>query len=220
MIVQDKSRVEDLEFKDISMKIGIHRRNWVKNVVAIGLSSGFIEPLESTGLFTVHEFLMKLVTSLNRGDYTQFDIDTYNISVREMFDGMCKFVALHYSLSHRTDTEYWRDVTRREYMGDLVDNRSPGSDMFSDLILRKMVTHSHQADSGTHCICNGMNYNVLTIENMIKAGYYHYTPHIDEVRNTIDQMIPIWQENQAKWKEEADKCPTLYQYLKDNFYNQ
>ena len=220
MIVQDKSRVEDLQFKDISMKIGIHRRNWVKNVVAIGLSSGFIEPLESTGLFTVHEFLMKLVTSLDRGDYTQFDIDTYNVSVREMFDGMCKFVALHYSLSHRTDTEYWRDITRREYMGDLVDNRSPGSDMFSDLVLRKMVGHSHATDSGTHCVCNGMNYNILTLDSIIKAGYYHYTPDVEEVKNTIDAMIPMWEANQERWKEEADKCPTLYQYLKDNFYNQ
>ena len=43
------------------MRIGIHKRLWVKNVVAIGLASGFIEPLESSGLFTVHEFLMLLI---------------------------------------------------------------------------------------------------------------------------------------------------------------
>jgi hypothetical protein len=57
---------EDLEFKNIKMRVGIHNRIWVKNVVAIGLSAGFIEPLESNGLFTVHEFLIKLVRNLQR----------------------------------------------------------------------------------------------------------------------------------------------------------
>ncbi len=47
---------KDLEFKKIKMKVGIHKRLWVKNVIAIGLSAGFIEPLESNGLFSVHEF--------------------------------------------------------------------------------------------------------------------------------------------------------------------
>ena len=51
---------EDLEFKKIKMRVGIHNRLWVKNVVAIGLSAGFIEPLESNGLFSVHEFLINL----------------------------------------------------------------------------------------------------------------------------------------------------------------
>lgn len=221
MTVQDESRVNDeLEFKDISMKIGIHRKNWVKNVVAIGLSSGFIEPLESTGLFTVHEFLIKLVSCLDRGNYTQFDIDTYNVSVREMFDGMCKFVALHYALTNRDDSEYWRDITKREFMSNLIDNRSPGSDMFSDLILRKMISHRHEQDSGLHCICNGMNYNIMTMENVINRSYYHYFPSLDEVKNTIDEMIPVWQEKQKEWKMYADECPTLYEYLRDNFYNQ
>ena len=45
--------VSDCEFKKIPMRIGRHKRSFVKNVVAIGLSAGFIEPLESNGLFTV-----------------------------------------------------------------------------------------------------------------------------------------------------------------------
>jgi hypothetical protein len=57
-------KVEDAEFKKIKMRVGIHKRLWVKNVVAIGLSAGFIEPLESNGLFSVHEFLIKLIRSI------------------------------------------------------------------------------------------------------------------------------------------------------------
>ena len=43
------------------MRVGVHKRIYSKNVCAIGLAAGFIEPLESNGLFTVHEFLMQLV---------------------------------------------------------------------------------------------------------------------------------------------------------------
>ena len=46
------------------MKVGIHRRLWIKNVCAIGLAAGFIEPLESNGLYSVHEFLFYLISSL------------------------------------------------------------------------------------------------------------------------------------------------------------
>ena len=51
--------VEKLEYRNIKSRVGIHKRLWVKNVVAIGLSAGFIEPLEGNGLYTVHEFLIK-----------------------------------------------------------------------------------------------------------------------------------------------------------------
>jgi len=50
MTVPNKNRVtDDLTFKDVKMRVGIHQRTWVKNVCAIGLSAGFIEPLESNG---------------------------------------------------------------------------------------------------------------------------------------------------------------------------
>jgi tryptophan halogenase len=48
------------------MRVGIHKRTFVKNVVAIGLSAGFIEQLESNGLYTVHEFLFKVFKTLER----------------------------------------------------------------------------------------------------------------------------------------------------------
>ena len=76
------------------MRVGIHDRLFVKNVCAIGLSAGFIEPLESNGLLSVHEFLLYLVDVMTRhkanDSITQFDIDSYNISHHSLFvNPMC-----------------------------------------------------------------------------------------------------------------------------------
>jgi tryptophan halogenase len=89
MTVTNANRVtDDLVFRDIKMRIGIHERTWVKNVVAIGLSAGFIEPLESNGLFTVHEFLLLLVSALDRPHINQWDRDGYNMASGDLFVNM------------------------------------------------------------------------------------------------------------------------------------
>ena len=219
--------VDDLEFKEINMRIGIHRKTWVKNVVAIGLSAGFIEPLESTGLFTVHEFLMKLVNYLGRDSYNQYEIDSYNTEIRVSYDGLCKFVALHYALSLRDDTEYWRDVRKRSYSGYLIDDVQTNKcvemkfvlDQFAEIMSRKSHIHEHNIASGNHCILNGMNYNVLSYENIISDAFYNYGPKLQDAIETIDSMGIKWKESQQNWKEIADKQPTLMQYLHDNFYS-
>ena len=71
------------------MRVGIHDRLFVKNVCAIGLSAGFIEPLESNGLLSVHEFLINLVKVMKRGDgdsISQWDRDNFNVSCKNFFD--------------------------------------------------------------------------------------------------------------------------------------
>ena len=75
----------DLEFKNIKMRTGIHKRLWVKNVVAIGLSAGFIEPLESNGLFSVHEFLIKLLRNIRGENISQWDKDNFNFQCKHLF---------------------------------------------------------------------------------------------------------------------------------------
>ena len=64
MIFPDAERAEAAEFRHIKIKHGVHKHAWVKNVVGVGLSNGFIEPLESTGLMLTHECITKLVRVL------------------------------------------------------------------------------------------------------------------------------------------------------------
>lgn len=216
-----KFNPDELEYKDISMRIGIHKRTWVKNVVAIGLAAGFIEPLESTGLLTVHEFLLRLVRSLQGNEFNRFDIDSYNLLTNTQFDGMCKFVALHYALSRRDDSEYWLDVTRnRSYIGDLMGKELIYSTGTTEEIISNLFIKNEQSErKGIHCICPGMNYNIFDEQTIMNASYYNYLPDLDIIKNTIDKMIPVWKEKQRYWKRIASKSPTMYEYIKNNFHN-
>ena len=79
------------------MRVGIHDKLFVKNVCAIGMSAGFIEPLESNGLLTVHEFLVKLVKILNRPVISNFVKQQFNMSCKRFFHEFAEFVAAHYA---------------------------------------------------------------------------------------------------------------------------
>jgi tryptophan halogenase len=96
-------RVAALPARHLRIRHGRHRRPWVHNCVAIGLASGFIEPLESTGLS---------LTQLNVMDLARFIDDPARYAARAtaMFDATADFVQAHYVLTDREDTPYWRAV--------------------------------------------------------------------------------------------------------------
>lgn len=217
-VPKNKETIENLSFKNINMKVGIHKRTFVKNVVAIGLSAGFIEPLESNGLFSVHEFLFKLVDILQRGNISEFDRDMYNISVKDLFDNFAKFVSLHYALSHRDDTDYWRDVNKRSYQDSYGDPYFPyygRSDAFYNLTQRFMEEWSFpNNNAGIPYIATGMN---LFLFNKNRID------HIESItkkslKKELEEIVLFWEERKKRWREESYKSETLINYLKNNYY--
>ena len=103
------------EVNHIKFRHGKRELGWKGNVIGIGLSYGFLEPLESTGLFTTHENILRLVDTFERrdGKITQLDIDGFNHAVSYELEAMKEFVMMHYYLSPRDDSDYWRYYTER-----------------------------------------------------------------------------------------------------------
>jgi len=151
--------IDNVEFRTIKMRVGVHKRIYSKNVCAIGLAAGFIEPLESNGLFTVHEFLMQLVRILQRHSPSRFDKDAFNWKCKLMFRNFAEFVAMHYAMTQRDDTKYWRDVKNREYCTDLIDLKPSGVNGFRDTVWKRFERYWYDPSyQGIDCIAHGMHW--------------------------------------------------------------
>ncbi|MEU4076220.1 tryptophan halogenase [Streptomyces venezuelae] len=111
----------DVEANHIKMRIGRTRNSWVKNCVAIGLSSGFVEPLESTGIFFIHHAIEQLAKNFPGEDWNPAHRDLYNNAIAHVMDGVREFLVLHYVAAKRSDTQYWRDTKTRAIPDSLAE---------------------------------------------------------------------------------------------------
>jgi tryptophan halogenase len=90
---------------------GYREQPWVGNCVAIGLSGGFLEPLESSGIGLI-ETAAYLVSYLFPFDGAMQPVARrFNTMMRERYERVVEFLKMHYALSRRTDSAYWRDNT-------------------------------------------------------------------------------------------------------------
>jgi len=192
------------EFKNIKMRVGIHDRLFVKNVCAIGLSAGFIEPLESNGLLSVHEFLINLIKIMKRGEedtISQWDRDNFNVACKRFFDGFTEFVAMHYALSHRDDTKYWKDISNKSF----YDNRLGDENIYQDVITKMDKNNWINSHSGHHCIGVGLR-------------YFGFDVLKDNSSEDSKIKIGLREKEVNKWNIVCKDKPKLLQFLKDNIH--
>ncbi|HUC24728.1 MAG TPA: tryptophan halogenase family protein [Streptosporangiaceae bacterium] len=95
-------------FNQIRFRVGRNRRSWVRNCVSIGLSSCFLEPLESSGLYFTYAALYQLVRHFPDNGFDEILIDRFNTAIADMYDDTRDFIQVHFALSPREDTPFWR----------------------------------------------------------------------------------------------------------------
>ncbi len=86
---------------------GKRRRGWVRNVIAIGLSGGFLEPMESTAIHLVQTAIAKLALLFPERDCSEALQNRYNAQMDEEFERVRDFLILHYCATERSDTPFW-----------------------------------------------------------------------------------------------------------------
>jgi 2-polyprenyl-6-methoxyphenol hydroxylase-like FAD-dependent oxidoreductase len=94
--------------RHLKMKVGRVTRHWNRNCLAIGLSQGFIEPLEATALYFIQKSATRFAGLLERGELDEPARERYNAAVNEHFEGTRDYIVTHFKGSSRSDTEYWR----------------------------------------------------------------------------------------------------------------
>ncbi len=104
------ARIEDLSFRTIPFEPGYRRRFWVNNCVAVGLSGGFIEPLEASALALIEQAasIISQQFPVNR-EIMSVVARRFNDKMHYHWERVIEFLKLHYVLSRRSDSDYWRD---------------------------------------------------------------------------------------------------------------
>lgn len=96
--------------KTLKFVTGMRKKCWEKNCLAIGLASGFLEPLESTSIHLVQVTIAKLLAMFPRHGFDPRILNRFNAEMAFEFDNIKDFLIAHYKITEREDTEFWRYV--------------------------------------------------------------------------------------------------------------
>jgi tryptophan halogenase len=169
------------------MKVGYRDKIWHKNCVAMGLAAGFVEPLEATALLLVEASAKLLADKIpcfkNEMNYAQ---KSFNQISQYGWDRVIDFIKLHYLLSNRTDTKFWRDnqdpKTVPESLSDKLNhwknNLPTTSDFFSQYEVFRLENYQY--------VLYGMEFN--TDINSVEQRYTEKKAAINVVKNIQDQI--------------------------------
>jgi len=94
----------------LRFRAGRRKRSWSKNVVAVGLASGFLEPLESTSIYLVQGAIAQLIELFPIGPVRDEDRDEFNRVTDAEYDRIRDFLILHYNATVRDDSDFWNHV--------------------------------------------------------------------------------------------------------------
>lgn len=196
-------RGKDASMRLIKFKHGRYKQAWVNNVVGVGLSYAFLEPLESTGLWSTHESIVRLSEILNtrQGYVNQVEIDGYNYATEFELNQMVHFVSAHYTFSMREDTPYWKHCTQ------VMSN--PQTNFMHSTMINKSWNGKF---TGLLYIAAGMGLSSISSLAMSKRI-------LRDIGDLDVNAIKIAYEcNRAKTTDYIKSLPTHYEFLRDNIY--
>lgn len=195
-----EKRVERLDAGKIEFRrVGKHRNAWVRNCVAIGLSSGFLEPIESTSLHFVYAGVAKLAEALGDGYYNMATVAAYNSFITQMMEEARDFIAAHYALTQREDTPFWKEVKYSTKIPDSLAGYLSNCRLALPERQSDQVVFKH---SSWVCVLVGMNF----LPNPV--GYSSMN------REDVERQFRFMQQMQKLKARLSKTAMTHYQYLK------
>ncbi len=196
---------EGIDARRLKFRVGMRPTPWTKNCVAIGLSGGFIEPLESTGLYLIEFAAITLCEHFPFGEITRPLSKRFNEIMGSRYSEILDFINMHYCLSKRTDTDFWREVQKDEHITDSLKAKfdfwrfkPPTHSDFDD----QLRLFSHQS---YEYILYGMDFQVADgvlpgseqtppvipadVRNIVEAGKSRLPKHADFLSQSLGRPI-------------------------------
>ena len=208
----------------LNIDSGIMEEPWYKNVIAVGLSCGFVEPLESTGLLLTHKTIQKIISILSVSEdgknVTKYRTDSFNNWVHKDIT-LASFIAMHYAFASREDTDYWKYIKHdSKYKSNIIQFNGLTNLLHEMVVpahwLQDSLNHYFGPKEGISCIMAGMGYNPVGLVDI--EDFYSKTAlqQLKDYLNIIDSFL---YEKRLRNMEKVNTLPTHYEYLKENIYN-
>jgi hypothetical protein len=160
----------DIEARRLKFKVGRVKEHWFKNCLAVGLSQGFIEPLEATALDMVQETVARFIEAANKGNFTDQYRDDFNTRISGRFDAVRDYIVCHYRISTRTDTEYWRDCGSNDKISrslhELLSAWMKGDNITDELERQKL--DAYFPNVSWNCLLAGKG--IMPTDEQVKPG--------------------------------------------------
>jgi 2-polyprenyl-6-methoxyphenol hydroxylase-like FAD-dependent oxidoreductase len=148
---------EDAEVRQLTMRVGRVERSWVRNCLAIGLSQGFLEPLEATALHIVLATVGRFVEQVERQGLGTDAQLAFNRDIGARYEGIRDYIVCHYRTALRRDTDYWRDAGSMDCLSDslkgVITAWFTGADLAEEVV-RQGIASYYNAVSW-HCMLAG-----------------------------------------------------------------
>ena len=147
----------ETECRHLKMKVGQVEKHWEKNCLALGLSQGFIEPLEATALHLVQICTEMFIDKFTEGGYGVKHREDYNTFAKERFDRVRDYIVAHYKLNTRDDSDYWRDNRNNNHLSpsllQVLDKWFKCEDVSAEI--RRQNIGMHWDTISWHCLLAG-----------------------------------------------------------------
>jgi len=147
----------DVAARHLAMRVGRVTQPWARNCLAVGLSQGFIEPLEATALHLVQETIEAFVEAYTKDDFGPRYRDAFNKEINDRFEGVRDYIVCRYRMNTRTDTQYWRDCAANERISDtlrqLLACWFAGGDLVAEI--RRLGIGLWFGELSWHCLLGG-----------------------------------------------------------------
>jgi len=133
------------ECQHLKMNVGQLESHWSHNCIGLGLSQGFIEPLEATALHLVQVCIESFASTFESGGFSSKYRKDYNLKIQERFEKVRDYIVAHYKLNTRDDSDYWRENRENSNLSDslihILDVWYKRGDLIEEIERQKLNTH-------------------------------------------------------------------------------
>jgi len=174
---------DDQPARHLKMKVGQVKQHWRKNCLGLGLSSGFIEPLEATALHLVQTTVEIFMDEYEKGNFGTQQQDVFNNMIRERFERVRDYIVAHYKLNTRNDSEYWKanrdNNNLSESLLQILDVWFRKGDINQEIHRQQLATHF--GSTSWHCLLAGYGAFPNLAKNQPGRGDLYYEKELPQL---------------------------------------